>query len=275
MFYNKDIFRKAGIPFPQNDWNSNHFLSTAQQLQNSPAVKNIPGFFAVGGEGMFSGIFDAHILSADLTHAAVNSPQYIKAVQFNNDLKEKYHVSPGPAAGIADKNQAFLLGKLAMITAATWDIPSLQRDAKKIDWDVVLPPHDVKRAIWGSSSGICVFSRTPHPRESVMLLKYLTSAKMQLKICRVSGCIPTDRAAAQQWAREIKKPQHIQNFVKAVPYLEPAPRVVALSEITSKLQRANERVMLGRATPRDAMNDAAEQIDQVIARQNRLLGRKE
>jgi len=274
-FYNKDIFRKADVPFPQNDWNLDQYLSIAQRLQHSAVAKNIPGFYAVGGEGVFAGVFDGHILSQDLSHSTVNSPQYIKSVQFNEDLKNKYQVSPGLASGVVDKNQAFRLGTVAMVTGATWDIPILQRDAKDIDWDVVLPPRGVKRAIWGSSSGICVFSRTAHPKQSIELLKYLVSPKMQLKICRLSGCIPTNRQVAQQWAEDIKTPEHIENFIKAIPYLEPSPRAVALSEIKSKMQRATERVMMGRATAEDAMNNAAEQIDRVIKRQNRLLGKEE
>jgi len=274
-FYNKDIFRKAGVPFPQNDWNLDQFLSIARRLQHSNVAKNIPGFYAMGGEGAFAGVFDGHILSKDLSHSTINSPQYIKAVQFNYDLKNKYHVSPGPASGMVDKNQAFRLGTVAMVSGATWDIPILQRDAKEIDWDVALPPRGVKRAIWGSSSGICVFSRTAHPQQAVELLKYLISPKMQLKICRLSGCIPSNCQVAKQWAQDIKTPEHIENFIKAIPYLEPSPRAVALSEIKSKMQRATERVMMGRATTEDAMNDAAQQIDRVIERQNRLLGKEE
>lgn len=274
-FYNKDIFRKAGVPFPQNDWNLDRFLATAQRLQHSDVAQSIRGFYAIGGEGVFAGAFDAHILSPDLSHSTINSPQYIKALQFNYDLKNKYHVSPGPASGMVDKNQAFRLGTVAMVSGATWDIPVLQRDAKDIDWDVVLPPRGVKRAIWGSSSGICVYSRTAHPKQSIELLKYLVSPEMQLKICRLSGCIPTNRKVAQEWAQSIETPEHIENFIKAIPYLEPSPRAVALSEIKSKMQRATERVMMGRATAEDAMNDAAEQIDRVIKRQNRLLGKGE
>ena len=273
FFYNKGIFRKTGVPFPSNSWDLNQFLQTAQRLQKSNLAHTTPGFYAFGGQGIFPGTFDAHILSNDLSHSVINSNQYVQAMQFNADLINRYHVSPSSAAGISDKNQAFQLGNLAMMTAATWDIPIMQRDATKIDWDVVLPPRGVKRAIWGSSSGICVFSRTPHSQQSVALLKYLTSPKLQLRICHDSGCIPTDRTTAKQWADGITTPQHIQNFLKAIPYLEPAPRSVALSEITSKMSRASEKVMMGRATPRVALDEANAQINQVIERQNRLLGR--
>jgi multiple sugar transport system substrate-binding protein len=273
-FYNKDILRKAGVAFPSNNWDLHQFLQTAQQLQKSKLAQIRPGFYAFGGEGIFPGVFDAHILSSDLSHSVINSNQYVQAMQFNKDLKERYKVSPGLSSGIgsSDKNQAFQLGNLAMMTGATWDIPIMQRDASKIDWDVVLPPRGVKRAIWGSSSGVCVFSRTPHSQQSVTLLEYLISPKLQLQICHNSGCIPTDRAAASQWADGIVRPQHIQNFLNAIPYLEPSPRSVALSEITSKVSRAGEKVMMGRATPRAALDDANSQIDKIIERQNRLLG---
>jgi len=271
FFYNKDVFRKANVPFPQNSWDLQQFLQIAQQLQKTQLAQSTPGFYAFDG-GIFPGVFDAHILSKDLSHSVINSNQYIQTLRFNADLVNRYHISPSSAAGISDKNQSFLLGNMAIMNGATWDIPIMQRDATKIDWDVVLPPRGVKRAIWGSSSGICVFSRTPHPQQSVTLLKYLTSPKLQLQICNISGSIPTDRATAKQWADGITTPRHIQNFLKAIPYLEPLPRSVALSEIQSKVNRASEKVMLGRATPREALDIANYQINQVIERQNRLLG---
>ena len=276
--YNKDLFRKAGVPLPRPDWTLDDFLQTSLALMKPQRDRKTPDYYAFGSYGSESleiGTFGAQILSDDNTRSLLDSPASIAAMQFNYDLKEKYRVSAGQASGAVDIGQAFKLKKLAMVTMATWDLPSFQKDIVDFDWDIVLPPKGKSRAVWASSSGLAVFARTPHPREAKMLLRFLASPKLQLELGLGTGAMPTQRATAARWASAMKAPpQNMKAFIQAVPFLEPKPRVVALTQILSEYERARERVLLKRATPAQGMKDAAYKIDKIIERQNRLLARR-
>lgn len=276
--YNKNLFSKAKVDLPQSDWTLDDFLRTSRALMASQNSRKSPEYYAFGAYGSESleiGTFGAQLLSDDNSRSTLDSPQAIAAMQFNYDLKERYRVSAGVAAGEGgglDIGQAFKLGKLAMVTMATWDLPSFQKEIKDFEWDVVLPPRGKRRAVWASSSGLAIYARTPHPREAMMLLKHLASPTLQLKLGIGTGAVPTHKKAAQEWMHRMPSPpQNLQAFVNAVPYLEPMPRVVALTQILSEYERARERVLLGRATPAQGMTDAARRINAIIERQNRLL----
>lgn len=107
-----------------------------------------------------------------------------------------------------------------------------------------------------------------------MLLQYLASPKLQLELGLGTGAMPTQRATAARWTSAMKPPQNMKVFMEAVPFLEPSPRVVALSQILAEYERARERVLLKRATPAQGMKDAAAKINKIIQRQNRLLSRR-
>lgn len=279
--YNKDLFRKAKVPFPREDWKLDDFVKISRALMEPQRARKTPEYFAFGSFGSESleiGTFGAQLLSADNQKCLLASPQGIEAMQFNYDLKERYRVSAGPSAGSdggLNISQDFKLGKLAMVTMATWDLPTFQKEIKSFDWDVVLPPKGKRRAVWASSSGLAVYARTPHPREAMLLLKHLASPPLQLQLGIGTGAVPTHRATAQKWLRVMKRPpENLKAFVETVPFLEPKPRVVALSQINSEYERARERVLLKRATPTQGMRDAARKIDKIIERQNRLLARQ-
>lgn len=275
--YNKSLFRKAGVSLPDPNWNLDDFVKISSALMASQHDRKTPEYFAFGAYGSESlhiGTFGAQLLNADNQQCALDKPEAIEAMQFNYDLKERYRVSSGFSQGAVDSGQAFKLGKLAMVTMATWDLPSFQKDIKGFDWDIVLPPVGRQRAVWASSSGLAAYARTAHPREAKLLLKFLASPKLQLELGKGTGSVPTNRAAAKQWARQTKAPpQHIGVFLDTVPYLAPTPRIVALGQILSEYERARERVLLGRATPAQGMRDAARKINRIIERQNKLLPR--
>lgn len=277
--YNKDLFRKAGVPFPHSTWTLNGFLKTSLALMEPQRKRQAPEYYAFGSYGSESleiGTFGAHLLSADNQRCLLGSPEGIAAMQFNYDLKERYRISAGLSQGAVDIGQAFKLGKLAMVTMATWDLPSFQKDIKDFDWDIVLPPKGKRRAVWASTSGLAIYARTAHSAEAKMLLKFLASPPLQLKLGLGTGAVPTHRGAAKQWLRAMKSPpQNIEAFVEGVPDLDPKPRVVALSQILAEYERARERVLLGRATASQGMHDAAQKIDKIIERQNRLLPPRE
>lgn len=278
IYYNRDLFRRAGVPFPMDDWRLDGFLDTALRLMRSRVARDIPGFYAFRGS-IDRGAFGARMLSPDYTQCWLDRPESIAALQFNVDLKNRYHVSPSMAQGTEgalDSNQAFKIGRVAMLMGATWDLPSFHKEIKSFDWDAVLPPGGKARSTWASSSGIAIYARTPHPREATLLLQQLVAPRFQFDLCRYSGCFPTHRPTARRWVKETPPPpRNLEAFLKAVPYLNPNPRIFALNEILQRMYRADERALLGRASTEDALRDATRQINAILERQRRRQGVRE
>jgi multiple sugar transport system substrate-binding protein len=128
VYYNKDMFKAAGVPFPKNGWTLDQFRQDAIKLTDSS--KGIWGASLAGDwvreVDPFVRSLGGHLDSPDgkKTVGYMDSAATVKAIQWWVDLFLKDKVSPTPAAakslGIGD---LFASNKAAMNVTGVW--PSL------------------------------------------------------------------------------------------------------------------------------------------------------
>ena len=186
LYYNKDLFDKSGVAYPNNTWTWNDMLAAAKKLtldtnhdgkidQWGFAVNNIVWVWAgfVWGNG-------GDILSADRTKVLLNDPNTIDALNFYFGLLTKEHVSPPPGA-LPEQSWAgdwMLTQNVAMGLFGPWWRPSLVTMDKPFRWDVAYPPKSPRTGkrgsvvytdMWGMSSSTGIQAQTWD------FMKYLTS----------------------------------------------------------------------------------------------------
>lgn len=146
IYYNKDLFDAAGVPYPASDWTIDQFKETAAKLTN--AEKNQFGYnlrpwvgthflawaYAMGGQ----------YFSEDGEQALVTSPGTVKAMEFLKNLVYTDKVAPAPTAQSASQagGVAFESGNLAMNWSGSWDIAGTETKPSKwaFNWGVAMPP---------------------------------------------------------------------------------------------------------------------------------------
>ena len=160
IWYNKDLFDKAGVSYPSvnaNDksWNWNALLEKAQKL-----TKDINGDGKIDQYGvnatvdlwggfpsivwLFGGdIFPREAYTTGIaTKCNVNNPIAIEATQAVGDLIYKYHVAPTPAEGqaLSALGDPFRTGRIAMNMTGGWgwwifnDIKAFKVGAAVLPW---------------------------------------------------------------------------------------------------------------------------------------------
>ena len=159
IWYNAELFQKAGVAEPTDDWKWDDFLTTAQKLTKPGEVfgMNVPAAY-------FAGIMPwlltngASTLSADWKQSTVNSPAAIEATKFMRSLVVQ-KISP-PPGGTFDQFTAAAQGKLAMFGGGRWPIISLNALHATDKMKIVAWPH-VKLAIasYWSSSALTIIQR--------------------------------------------------------------------------------------------------------------------
>ncbi len=190
LFYNKDLFDKAGVAYPNNNWTWNDLLAAAKKLtldtnhdgkinQWGFAVNNIVWVWAgfVWGNG-------GDILNADRTKVLLQDPKAIQALNFYFGLLTKEHVSPPPGA-LPEQSWAgdwMTTQSVAMGLFGPWFRPTLVTMDKPFRWDVAAPPKSpytgkrgsvVYTDMWGMSS------TTKVQKETWDFMKFLTSREGQ------------------------------------------------------------------------------------------------
>ena len=266
VFYNKQMFQKAGVPFPSSNW-------TWTDMQNDAKKLTKPGNAATSVYGItlapdpsreFAFLFAAGgtVLNSDGTQATFNSQQGVNALNFFSSF-EKAGTSVIPtnvSAGWA--GEAFGKQRAAMALEGGWLIPYMSSTYPNVQYDIAPVPTDQttgKRAdliytnAWGAYAG------TKHPEAAWEVIKYMTGTNVQTSQLNAGFALPSLKSLAN------------------APYFASHPGVKVMFDaaqygyadyfgphddiIHSKVGTAIEQVFLGKADAQTALNQAAQQVD--------------
>ena len=186
IYFNKDLFDEAGLPYPpqtwegvsESDWNWDVFVQTAQKLTKKKGDQ-----VDVWGYIDFASIINVETLVHQLggnpevippqaKGVDSDTPNAIAALQFLYDLRYKYEVAPTPEAVATQGGwERFLAGKLGMATF--WSAHTLAFIDAPFKWDLAHLPANKQKggSTWHSYMAIAKPSK--HPDEAWELLKFL------------------------------------------------------------------------------------------------------
>lgn len=244
VYYNKDIFKKYGVPIPNKYWTFNDLLVLAQKLTkdtNGDGQIDIWGI-SFDEEPLFYLPYlmsdGGGVLSDDLKTVIINSSESKKGLQFYTDLRNKYHVAPTEAESASETMaQLFLQGKLAMQVSGRWLVPRYRADAK-FDWNVInFPSGDAGSVVPLDASGWAIAKSSKHKKEAMKLINYLSSKK-SIEMFSKSGLIVPARidVAQGEFLRDTRAPQNKKVFIDIIKTAKNTPVSINYSEIQDDLK---------------------------------------
>ena len=178
LFYNKDVFRKAGVPLPTDTWTWNQMIDAARKLTVKDKEGNITRFgmflpdpaTTIEGNG-------GHVFNSDYTKCLIASPEGIEAIETLRNLRFRDHVAPTPAqVQETSSMQMFKLGQVAMLPGRTY----MTVDFNKITdfkYDATLMPGMKGRLERLAVGGVCVSRKSDavHKAAAYRWAKYYCS----------------------------------------------------------------------------------------------------
>lgn len=186
---NKDILDKAGVTIPDGPFSWDDFMKACA------AIKEKTGVWPVGIYKDWAGWVPINNLInvwSDKSKAddfadgkiAFTDPLVVKAFEASKELYDKY-AYPGKGALTATLEQvsvAFKAGKIAMKADVNILAAKSVKDSGLANVQIVSWPHmGTTNLVLGGSNGYMIPANAAHPRESVELMKYLTSAEVLQK----------------------------------------------------------------------------------------------
>jgi multiple sugar transport system substrate-binding protein len=214
IFYNIDMFKKAGIPAPTNlTWNPQDggtLLKTAKDMTVDangkhpgesgfdPSTVKQYGFFSYNADQQFYYNFIAanggKIIDKNFgKKILLNSPESVEALQNLVDMANKYHVSPPGSEGIlpnggANAEQMFQKGQVAMYTDIDTKLKPVVDGSKFQVGVALLPTGPAGRVSLMNGLSDAIYAHTKHPNEAWELEKWLASPESQ-KILASGGYV--------------------------------------------------------------------------------------
>lgn len=249
MFYNKDLFRRAGLPFPSAStpmtWDE--AVRTWQALTIED--KHHPGVvdqFGVAGFTWESAIWSlgGEILSKDGRKFVMpDDPKSVTAFQWVVDLALVNKCAPSPRqARSFDPGPMFDTGKLACLIAGRWNVPHYR--TLNFDWDVApipVNPQTRRLAGWSGSVGLAMAKTCRNKAAAWRFLEFLAGPHGQSVQALTGFQIPNQRYLARTpiFLQRDKRPQHAEVFIPAAKAQRPglmtlAPNNEWLDEFTQR-----------------------------------------
>jgi multiple sugar transport system substrate-binding protein len=206
VYYNKKLFDKYNVAYPNENWTWDDFLKTAQALTIDENKDGVPEQWGVQLTANWTSGFEYWVAAAGGSLISedgksfvgyMDSPETISAVQFYADLYNKYKVAPPPADfnQWAGGNPEFENGTAAMRLFGRWPQSGLKAN-DKIDLGLVTVPAGKEKAnveFWG---GFGISSTAKNPEAVWRFLRYYAGAEGS-KTWALHGIPPVAKAAEE------------------------------------------------------------------------------
>lgn len=227
LFYNKDMFDKAGLSYPTGSMSWAEFRQTALKLTRvgdsgkefgCRLVDVIPLIYQNGGS----------VFSPDGKKCLLNSPQAVEAFQYLVDLRIKDRVMPS-ASDMQAQNQLqlFQTGRLGMFLSGRHFVPIMQKQIKGLNWGVAPGIHQKKRInMVIGPFGWVMSSKTRHKEAAWKLMEHLVVGDGVKELARAGYNIPAVKKIAES-DMFLSNPNHPAGinkvFMDEVKYTVPSP----------------------------------------------------
>lgn len=275
LFYNKDLFVKAGLDpeQPPQDWNQ--YLDYAIQL-----TKKVDGIYGSGlitaGEPLnlatrvlpFVYQNNGSILNNTKTEAVINQKPAVDAIKWVTELYTKYQVEP--KSNIQNDAESimelFKEGKIAMVMGGQYNIPQVLNQTEINLGTALLPknPTTGKRTVLMGGWNLTITKDAENPESAFKFIEFLSRAD---NMARLTIALPARAAAYKsQYINKkyetdplylVNKEQLNYGILINIPYKQQAKTIIA-EEI--------QNILIGRKEVQKAMDDAAVRIEEIINR---------
>ncbi|KKB79943.1 ABC transporter substrate-binding protein [Devosia soli] len=264
VFYNKDLFAKAGITEPPKTWAQ---LAEYAEKLTDPAnnVYGVTFSARAGEEGTFQ--FLPIIQMSGGGYDKVNTEGAAQVLDLWKGLIDKGYASRDVLSlGQWDSTGVFNSGNAAMAISGPWEVDRMSEDAK-FDWGVALLPTiteggERSSALGGFDWGI--MSTTQHPDEAFRALEYF--AAQDNRIFEEFGSIPARSDIDLPVTGNEKKDAALKVFLDQLQYAQPRGPHPEWQKISKAIYDAEQAALTGQMSSMDALNQAQATIDGILGK---------
>jgi multiple sugar transport system substrate-binding protein len=286
LYYNKDTFQKAGVPFPDDTWDWNKYREAATRL--TKAGENVYGRRLIVGYDRTMQRLHSNggnwVDPKDDTKPVFDQPKAVEALtyEFNAGHKEKNAFREGaaeafPAGAGKTYFQAFSEGLYAMMEEGSWILARMTQTnniPEGLNWDVApIPRGPAGRVSLATNDGWSIWKGSKATAEAWEFVKFLMSDEWNEINSRASGQQAGRKSFQDRWERLIKEAnpkladKNLRPFKDAVTRNEARP--IELFRKHAEFNRdivpkiLNDSIRDGKVPVDAAVKDAAELVRQL------------
>ena len=240
VYYNRALFRAAGIAPPAADWSMGEFLTAALNLRNrardakggtvwgvgvEPSlIRLAPFIWAYGGT-----LVDDTVRPTRITLDAPAGLQMFKALRGGR-------LAPSLASYKSEDHEArFLRGDMGMLLQSRRFTATL-RQSPGVDWDVAPFPRGQHSVGVLHADAYCQAADAKDPAAARRFIEFALSEEGQAVLTRSGRLVPSRKSVAESpvFLDPAQPPASARVFLDAIPHLRRTPNVATWHEVESK-----------------------------------------
>jgi len=270
MYYNKDLFDKEKVPYPDESWNWEKTIEIAKKITKEEGNRviqygllEVPFLLCCASYG--SKLFND---KGEFVFGKDNEEEAISLII--DAIKEKATPSPITGASFGWATEGFLTGRVGMYISGPWECRKFIEAKVKFKWDMALIPRGPKgRFIIPMVCGYAISKNAKNKEMCIRLIQHLTSWET-LKDFSYSGrSFPASKKAVKMWYLKDVRYKDIKN--KSVPEesLKFATRLVKypyMQELNAILRRNIEKILLQKINIKEGLELIQKEYKEKLAK---------
>ena len=261
LYYNKRLFREAGIAGPPKDLPE--FLAAARKLTDKR--KGQYGFEFAEIHNNLTMLMDQHgaaVIDEAGKRSTLDSPASIAAVDQARSFFEKEGIAPPPAGVNAWDD--FKTGRAAMVLQGIYMIHDLQVAKDAQDFGAApVPQLGPTRATWGGSHMLCMPAGLPEDRKrkAWAFMKYLSDHSLEWA---AAGQCPVRVTALN--SPEFRKMEGQFQASRQLDYVQYEPQSPVIGQVSGFADASWEAILMNGEPAAPVFATASRRIDTVLER---------
>lgn len=256
LFYNKDMFDSAGIPYPGNDWSYEDYKSAAEKLtkkkadgtteQYGSALPNTQTWWAgIGGAG--DKVYDPSKGEMVIGDGAVSFVSDVATMAKNG-------IMPEPSSDTAD---IFASGKAAMSWQGSWNIGTYG-SSLPFQWDIATIPTDKVKYNTLHTGFYSINAKSKNQDAAFRVIEYLMGEEGQNINSKASGNPSAIKSIAEKGAWKVESASSVKNWEAMTDSLKAGVfgYTCLPSGVTNNAVSEFNAAVLGQKTPEEAVKKA-------------------
>lgn len=256
MYYNKELFKEAGVTSPPATWSQ--LKKDSEKIKNTGKARGF-GLDLSDNEiqaylsYFFLGAGGGWIRDGKWT---INSPQNVEGLTYLKDLYEKGLTDPEPTVTTRDEKQRIVGdGKLGMMISGNYFTVVMPREFPNLEWGVgPIPVKDGLKPIHFGVHDNLVSFKTDHTNKEALskFLDYLYSSRVYEEIVSREGLLPvTEEVGLKMSAADPVMKGNLSELRISDFYPIQQPEWQSIMDIARKM---GDAVLHDRVSPKEALD---------------------
>jgi multiple sugar transport system substrate-binding protein len=197
MFYNKDLFKQAGVAEPKPGWSVDDFEAAGAALKAKGITELGSTVADLNLESMVYGYNGGRVITSEGKIDATDA-EFADGLDWLGGLVEKGYATQASSDSSTPGND-FAAGKVAMYTDGPW---SLISQKAKVQFDLgvtTLPAGTSGPSTFAAGSGFGVSKQCKYPEQALKAVQTMTSEKVLISLAEDGRAFPARTAAQDAW----------------------------------------------------------------------------